>query len=827
MFSFRKAVRRYDEDDGYYESDADEEEALDLAGEEMARPKSLKLADYLIAAGLGLFAFLVLSSCTPDALSPDVWNDCVEAAGLRPPRTLIPGLWRIVGVLIYKWMGVAAGNATVVCLGRVVLGGVVALVYLLFRDMLSILVRPPAEEKLWNKYLSRATSGVGALLFLAADPVWTLGYSFGRTLMLVAIFTLAVFLLAHFLASGTIVSSYLAMFVLGVLCAETPLGLILLVLFWTLFYSLLNSGSLFHVQLLEPLRQQSSKWYLTFLWAAGFLLAVAANIIGFKAMGGLEGAGMDAGAIPVEYARCLWYALAYCASTGGWIVGFGAVAVPFVLALALLRRAADLERFLSYHAGLVFLVIGAIAYSQLCSLQPLWFWSMQEYAFRVSSPLLLYLCSLMSATTVLCAITVVVVEVFCRDHARLAEQINSDIDARSLHVGMALFSRVALCSLAAVLLVAGTVPGRLQRQTRDMLATINRYIDEIVAESDGAKWLFTDGAFDCAIELRAAEKGRNLYCLSLNPGPGRRSLASVKETLPDAEDKLSADIGEPNLLRTWQRDKPERMKESAMMLGLELWRVRGGVDYPPIGGVLSRTQWPEGLFERSIAAGKELRDEVMAFQEKTGGPKPIAGERLKDLYYIMQWRLARLARLRSELYDRAGDVGNAAAERAYSDKLDDKNHELKRLSARIAKIREHTMRQMPPREGLHLALVRADFILARRFAESVIEAAPDSIDANFAMGMSYYVQGQLSMAEQYLKKCTVLKPVEPTFWNNLAMVQKDLGHYDDALDSARKALALIPRSAEVKDTIRQIEDAKKAGEEAKVKSAAENPAKAR
>ena len=191
----------------------------------------------------------------------------------------------------------------------------------------------------------------------------------------------------------------------------------------------------------------------------------------------------------------------------------------------------------------------------------------------------------------------------------------------------------------------------------------------------------------------------------------------------------------------------------------------------------------------------------------------------------MQWRFARMARFRSELRDHAGDVAGAAAEREVADRLDDKNYELKRLMARMAQIREHTMRQMPPREGLHLALVRADFLLARRFAESVIEAAPDNIDANFAMGMSNYVQGQLSTAEMYLAKCTQLKPVEPAFWNNLAIVRMKLGHYDAALADARKALELIPGSGEVKDTIRQIEEAKKAAEKEKKGNGAGDAAK--
>ena len=66
-------------------------------------------------------------------------------------------------------------------------------------------------------------------------------------------------------------------------------------------------------------------------------------------------------------------------------------------------------------------------------------------------------------------------------------------------------------------------------------------------------------------------------------------------------------------------------------------------------------------------------------------------------------------------------------------------------------------------------------------------------------------------------------------WNNLAMICMHTERYDEGLKLAHKALELIPESAEVKDTIKQIKEAKeKAKEEAaKPKEApAEKPAEA-
>ena len=147
-----------------------------------------------------------------------------------------------------------------------------------------------------------------------------------------------------------------------------------------------------------------------------------------------------------------------------------------------------------------------------------------------------------------------------------------------------------------------------------------------------------------------------------------------------------------------------------------------------------------------------------------------------------------------------------------SDTLDEKNASLKRILEGMARLRELTMRQMTPREGLQFALVRADFTLARKYAEPILDADPDDPNANFGMGMSYFMQEQFGRAEEYLQRCLKKNSKEPAVWNNIAVLQLRTGRLDEALKNAQKALSLIPDSAEVKDTIRQIEKAKQAAQ---------------
>ncbi len=802
----------------YYPEDIEDDDMPE--GVSLQPPQQMDVFDWLIAALLAAGSAVFAWCLSYRGLHPDAWADCAVAAGLRPATTIFPGFWRVIAGWIYKTAGVAGGDAAIALLGKVVLGLLTGLAYLIFKETLSVLVRLVEERTVWHRGLSRFVCIVSALLFLCADPVWTLGYAFTPVSLSVLLFTLGVFLLSRFLGTGTVRPVYWAMFVMGLFCAESPLGLIATLGFWLIFYVLLTKGGVFHVQLLQPLIQQSSKWYLTFFWAVGVLAGVAVDVLGFMSFGGLEANGFTAGSIPLKYVVQMWHAISGAAAPGGWIVGFGFAALPFIIGIALLRRATDLEYFLSYHVGIVFFSIGCVAYTQLASLRPLWFWVLSD-ATSVHSRLLLYLCSLMSAGTVLCTLAVVAVDAYCRDHRRLAAQMDPDLDeapARSRTFGIV---RTFSFAFVMLMLVAGAVPGRFQKRTLEMLSLMDDYVREVVTEAGDAKWLFTDGSFDCALELESARRGGDIKCISLLPGPNVRPMLSLRALMSDDEDRLSAEVGGSNLLTTWQRDKPARINASAVQIGLEIWRNKRGRSYPPTSGTLARTVWalPEGAgdaertMKPGIARARALAERMLAIYAD-GGPSKLAGRWVNDLFLFMQWRLARLARVRAELADAAGDVAAALAELRYADTLDDKNESLKRILAGMTRSKEHTMRQMTPREGLRYALVRADFMLARSYAEPILDADPDDIDANFGMGMSYLVQDQYNRAEEFLKKCAARNPKEPAFWNNIAVAQMKLGRFAEARENAKKALELIPDSAPVKSTLDEIDAAEKEAAEA-------------
>jgi Flp pilus assembly protein TadD len=131
-----------------------------------------------------------------------------------------------------------------------------------------------------------------------------------------------------------------------------------------------------------------------------------------------------------------------------------------------------------------------------------------------------------------------------------------------------------------------------------------------------------------------------------------------------------------------------------------------------------------------------------------------------------------------------------------------------KILRRMDWIRRQSGESLTPREGLEVAMKRADFVMARRYAMPVLKEDPDEPNANFAMGMSYYAEEQFAKAEEYLKRVLKKNPNEPAVFNNIALICLKTGRLEEAETNAVQALNLKPDQVEIKDTVRQIEKAK-------------------
>lgn len=823
----------------YYEDDFAGDMAYPVDDETVRRPtiqqESLRGLDWLIAAGLALFTSGLLTLWTFPGLSPHAWEDMAIGAGVRPIKAIFPGFWTAIARGIYSVTGIASGTFVMQVLGRVIAGVSVGLVYLLLRQVLSITIRVRLQFSRRRFFVVRGTALLGALFFACSDPVWRVGQAFTPSLLLLFMTILVLALFFGFLMSGRMGQIYNSMFLLGLLSAETPMGFFLLALVWGVYaLALRHDAVASNSPILNPIVEQSSKWHLTFLYAFGLVLGIAANCIVYISFDGLEVFGVTGADMPLIYATHWWNQFVHAASALGWVLGLGVCVLPFVVATIVLPRAVDEEQFLPYHIGAVYFVVGAVAFAQLAELPPLWFWTWTPMA-KINSPFFLLVLMLFSAASVVFALAVMAVEVCCRDHQRLAmerfaELNEEDAAAKNAEVADIKplgFGTKFMLVIVPLLLIAAVVPGRYQGQTRKMLAIINDYVREVLEECGDVKWLFSEGKFDSWLELSAAAEGRSFKALSMisDNTPRDRYIRTRGESNEEARVTLS--IGVPMALRTVMRDHADRLNEIAIQIGFEMWK-RDGKEIPLCSGVLSR---PAGMSEqdriRGVGVANELADRILEFY-LDGGPSKSAGTLVNDLFLFVQWRIARIARMRAERADREGQTLQALKDVNISDRLDINNAALSRILANMAKAREQTLKAVTPREGLQLALARLDWALARNSAELILADDPNDPYANYGMGMSYYDQKQWARAEEYLRRCLIKKPRQPAIWNNLAMVCLYTERYDEGLKLAQKALDIIPESAEVKDTIKQLKEARdkakeKKGEAAKKPDVAKKP----
>lgn len=800
----------------YYDDEDDIDERPGRTGtiRTFLPPERMAGLDWVLAAVLAVLAFAGLTAFAFPGLSPDVWNDAAVAAGLRPPADLFPGFWRVLASALYL-KGVVAGNGLLPWAGRICAALTAGCAYLFLRVALALLVRGRLRYAVRRFVVQRVAASLGALFFVCADPVWRAGQAFSPAGLLVFLTLVQLVLFAGFLLNGRLAAALGSMFLAGLLAAETPLGFLLLAGCWGVYLLALRHDALCErMPLLDPVAGPSAKWTLTLAWALGLVAGVAVNCTSFIGMEGLAASGKAGGDMPLLYLLCWWHQIVGAANALGWVLGLGVCVLPCVVAAVMLPRAVDEESFMPYHVGAVFFCTGALAFAQVAMLPPLWFWSWTD-AVGVHSPYLLQMLMLCACGTVVCALTVLGCDACCRNHARLAAQRFAELRDDEAGTASAVPARLKRGGLvvffvAAALLVAGVVPGRALTRTRQMLAIVEDYVREVVEECGPVHWIFTDGSFDARFELEAAARGKTLRALSMMAANAPYQQYLRTRGVTDAEDAMSLSMGAPMVLRSWVRDRPERLRDAAVQLGFELWK-RDGKELPVCSGVLAR---PDGMAPEACAAGvaraTALADRILDLYA-AGGLERAAGRTVRDLFLFVQWRISRLARMRAERADRAGDAAVAMKDVKLSDELDRSNESLKSILTALERAKATTLKQVTPREGLQLALARADFVLARRYGEVILAADPDDPNANFGVGMSYYTQKQWTRAEEYLRRCLVKKPKEPAVWNNLAMICLYTKRFDEAERHAKKALEIIPESAEVKDTLKEIAEARAKG----------------
>ena len=555
------------------ESAVDEKKAAAIA-----QTERIGLGDLLVAGLLGTLTWILLQVWEFPGLHPSLWKEAVVASGCRPAEAILPGFWRAIASTVYSSFGLGGGNWIFRLLGHGLLTLIAVLIYAVMREMLAFIMRARPQRSKHRTLVMQLASAVGGFAFVSADTVWTAGQVFSETTILIALTLGALECFFLFLRKGQLKFAYMCAFLLGLLTAESPMGIAFTLGFIFINFFVLKVMPQLESPFFNPAVIAVGKWHMTFVLLGALIFGIALNCTTFILHDGLAAGGKSIGSLPLDYLLAYWGCVSHASGLFGWLLVLSVCIAPLLVSLVLFPAAADEELFLKYSTGLVFLFCGILAISQSCSLPALWFWTYGD----VKSPYLLSVCNLFCAMTLACALTILGVDSLCRNHRRLArvlfgrdeEDAPSPADLSGSRSTVLL--RLSGIVLVPSLIVLSMIPGRFKYETREMLDIINDGVAEIVREAADAEYIFTDGNLDAAVEMESRRQGRELKCLSLMSRPRAYDVWLLTRGMQnDAEDMMvfSHDCGMG--LRTWIRDKPARLQRSAVQMGFDLWRRDG------------------------------------------------------------------------------------------------------------------------------------------------------------------------------------------------------------------------------------------------------------
>ena len=764
-------------------------------------------------------------------LPPGVWEDVAVAAGIRPPEAPFPLLWHALVHQLIQWLDMAQAIHVLRLVGHAALGLVAMMVFAILNEMLPKAMRGRLLRTARYRWIVRVVLLQGAALFACSEPVWEIGQAFGPALFHLLLFLAAVLVFVRYALRRDVIAGWpWTMLILGVLAGETALGVVLAVGCFAAYRIRARSNpDKWDNPMADPFVRAVMMRRMALSALAGWLVAVVGNGVYFCMMDGLEAHELTVFQYAVTYLINYFKSLVEVSTPSGWMLFMVVVLVPFVLSMVHVETATDDEKFLPYWHAAFFMIVGIVAFLQLAGWQSFWFWTWTDGQEAVSSQLLKSLCSFMCVQTFIHALCVLEVEVYFRDYKRIAEikfqdSVEEIASGADIAASFRSFNRIARLGLLLepLVVLALVLPYRMQPTTRRIVHALYDCAWQTALECQDARYVFTDGALDTAVELCAREQGRKLLALSVVDGNSERERYLRCRGAEDDEDREMLSANAMDALSTWLRFKRQRLDGVAMQLGFDQWEKWCGKEQMlPVAGMVARPAgFPPSLAGAGVEAAHGLMKRILdiyAEDEKLATVSPA----LRDLFARMQWRMARMCRLRADnLYreadnlDREGDKERAREESRLANDLDEHNEPFTRMRRQLEMIGQGSLR-LTPREGLRLAMARPNFHMAATFARQVLASDPLDLEANFAMGMFHHCEEQYGQAEEYLKKCLEKAPRNASVLNNLAVAQLRQGHLDEAEENARKAVEANGKLAEARRTLENVLNEKKSVEKAK------------
>ena len=768
--------------------------------------------DHAVVSALGVGVAVLAWLCGNSAeVPPDLWGEISVALGLRPPPTVFPGLWHCLAALLFKMVGLAPGLFALRLLGPVSLGVAAVLTFRMFDEILPETLRLRMRRKGWSRRIVRFVLLQGAVFFVCSDPVWRAGQVLSPTMILLLLTLVSFRIFLNALRTSSRGAAILMSAVWGLLSAETPFGLLPMMAFpLVVIIRTRGASSEVVMPMSNPLIRLITFRRMSIAFLGAWLAMLTVNTVFFRWHDGLAAQDWNAFTYYIHYLHHYVQVLQGAATPVGWIFIFGVVIAPLIMSSLLIRVATDDDRFLVYLHAFYFAGAGLLTFLQSAGWEPFWFWEWVGTSPSVGSSYLLCLCLLVTSMTAMMSLCVLGVEIYFRNYRRIAmirfqdavetEPIAEKMVQNFRFIDRALRAVLLYEPLAAVLLI---VPFKFTTPEHKMAAIVNEGAELTAAECGDARVLFTDGALDAAVESAAALEGKPLKTLSMMSGSSPYESYLRTRDEGDEENRGMLAVGAADALRTWVRAKPECATNIALQLGFELWR-HDKLPMPPCGGLVARTAgFAPGEAEKGRTAALALSDRILELYEHSD-PMGIANRELKSMFMFLQWRIARMCRMRADAADKAGNMPLALEESECADKLDGKNVAYGNIRRQLDWVAQQKGMRLTPREGLKIGLDRADFRLAKTFAQQVLVSDPGNTKANFAMGMGYFIEEQYGRAEVYLKRCLARSPNEPAALNNLAIAQLRQGKLAEAETNAMRALKVYPASKEVQKTFEHI-----------------------
>lgn len=745
----------------------------------------LRKRDVALAITAGLLFVILHRVFSVRGLDPALWEDFAVASDLLPPRAIFPSVWRYLVSLMITSTGYTGAEVRLNFLGAVVGGLGVFFVYLIVRQTLAFLNRSEVTAN-WPAIAAFSTFSA-TVCFAVGDPMWNMlspltpgGIRFLFTLV-------SVWLFMRYLRKLGPWRAMLSMLIAGMISSESPLAFLMPLFFYVAFRCAFNASINGNLPCDIDLEEQEEGysipcWRMFFSFLIGLGIGCTVNIAVFNSFSGGAANGWDAQRVALEYLVGYYGVLRSAASGIGWIMAFSFAILPVAGALLLYPRLCRDNAPMPFRQGVLMFFFGVAALVQcaLLRFQSVWNFFSSQKCLRSD-----YLEGVFFLMVVLAlAMSVSCLVLAC--HHRYIYDLESDTVKIAGLRGRCFRLMVPVLLLLCMIPALFRIHRPLEGERRDI---VDDALEETVRECGDAKFIFTDGRLDAGLLIKAAQTGSELKPLNMMSGGSEWERTVRKRYFYEGTPEYDlAETGIPALLRVWAQENPEKMKDCAVQLGFEIWK-RARKPLPKMSGMVAR---PEGMSDaeaaRGIAAATNLAARIVAVSAGARSPSYA----LDNAISSVSWRISRFSRMRDD--------------DALADSLDSCNEPVRRMMRLVEYERSRAFLQMTPYEGLRLALYRADFKEARRFAVTVLSMDPDDPEANFGTGMAYLVEEKLVKAEEYLKRTLVRRPDEPAVLNNLAIIYGKMKKFDLALEYARKAVKQVPQNKEVQKTLAEIEE---------------------